>query len=146
MRTKSPNEKLYEGQVVVIYSPAGRYLDTLNVETVISDTHLYGVGNAGEETSYDLSDGIKTRIIPKEDFEKYPYLTSLDIFDRLKQHTDAEMLDYLEAQMRWYEEDATDEDIGECGANLTQFQVCVYGDGNLEEWAEAVLGICLQKP
>ena len=134
MRIKSPNEKLYEGQVVAIYSPTGRYLDTLNIEAVISDTHLYGVGNAGIETSYDLSDGIKVNIISKEDFEKYPYLTCLDLFDRLKQKTDAETLDYLEEQMRWYEEDATDEDTGECGENLTRFQVCVYGDGNLEEW------------
>ena len=134
MRTKSPNEKLYEGQVVVIYSPTGRYLDTLNVEAVISDTHLYGVGNAGVETSYDLSDGIKVSIVSKEDFEKYPYLTSLDQFPRLKEKAVEKTLEYLEEQMRWYEEDATDEDIGECGENLSRFLHCVYGNADFEEW------------
>ena len=37
------------------------------------------------------------------------------------------MLDDLEEKMRWYEEEAADEDIGECGENLSRFLKCVYG-------------------
>ena len=63
---------------------------------------------------------------------QYPYLKKLDCFKRLKREL-PDMLDDLEEQMRWYEEDATDEDIGECGENLSRFLVCVYC-GDLEEW------------
>ena len=43
--------------------------------------------------------------------------------------------------MRWYEEKATDDDIGECGENLSDFLVYVYGGNSdqdiedlIEEW------------
>ena len=68
--------------------------------------------------------------------KKYKYLETLDCFDLLKQKV-PDMLDYFEEEMRWYEEDATDDDIGECGENLSQFLVEVYGgNNNLEELIE----------
>jgi hypothetical protein len=66
----------------------------------------------------------------------YKYLETLDCFDLLKQKA-PDMLDDFEEQMRWYEEEATDEDIGECGENLSRFLVEVYGgNNNLEELIE----------
>lgn len=66
----------------------------------------------------------------------YPYLETLDFFDKLKESFKdcPEYLDELEEEMRWYEEDATDEDIGECGENLSSFLCCVYGDADIDDW------------
>lgn len=66
----------------------------------------------------------------------YPYLETLDFFDKLKESFKdcPEYLDELEEEMRWYEEDATDEDIGECGENLSRFLCCVYGNDNIDDW------------
>ena len=59
--------------------------------------------------------------------KNYKYLSTLDCFDVLKGKCDEEYLDELEEEMRWYEEEATDEEIGECGENLSRFLVFVYG-------------------
>lgn len=67
----------------------------------------------------------------------YPYLEQLDCYEVLKENCDENYLNSLEEEMRWYEEDATDEDI-ECGENLSQFLICVYGCGDLEEWIKEV--------
>lgn len=70
---------------------------------------------------------------------KYPYLETLDCFDLLKEKL-PDMLDEFEEEMRWYEEDATDDDIGECGENLSQFLIEVYGgNDNLEEFIEELI-------
>lgn len=71
--------------------------------------------------------------------EKYKYLSTLDCFEEMKEKIPG-WLDQLEEQMRWYEEDATDEDIGECGENLSRFLVAVYGSGEtVEEWLEEMI-------
>ena len=68
--------------------------------------------------------------------KKYKYLEQLNCFNLLKQKV-PDMLDNFEEEMRWYEEDATDEDIGECGENLSRFLVEVYGGNNsIEEFIE----------
>lgn len=70
--------------------------------------------------------------------KRYKHLEQLDCFDLLKQKL-PDMLDDFEEQMRWYEEEATDEDIGECGENLPRFLVEVYGGNNsLEEFIEEI--------
>jgi hypothetical protein len=80
-------------------------------------------------------------VIPlKEDIilKKYTYLERLRCFELLKEKVPY-MLDDLEKQMRWYEEEATDEEIGD-GENLSQFLICVYGGNNegieelIKEW------------
>lgn len=71
--------------------------------------------------------------------EKYKYLSTLDCFEEMKEKIPS-WLDQLEEQMRWYEEDATEEDIGECGENLSRFLVAVYGSGEtVEEWLEEMI-------
>lgn len=68
----------------------------------------------------------------------YKYINQLDCFDLLKQKL-PDMLDDFEEQMRWYEEDATDEDIGECGEKLPRFLIEVYGgNNNIEEFIEEI--------
>lgn len=62
----------------------------------------------------------------------YPYLEQLDCYNKLKEKV-PDMLNDLEEQMRWYEKDATDEDIGS-GEHLSRFLVCVYGGGTIDEW------------
>ena len=70
---------------------------------------------------------------------KYKYLETLDCFDLLKEKLPC-MLDDFEEQMKWYEEDATDEDIGECGENLSRFLIEVYGgNNNIEEFIEELI-------
>ena len=70
---------------------------------------------------------------------KYPYLQTLDCFDELQRKV-PEMLDDFEEEMRWYEEDATDDDIGECGENLSRFLVCVYGgNDDLDEFIDELV-------
>ena len=69
---------------------------------------------------------------------KYPYLQTLDCFDELKEKCSEDYLNELEEEMRWYEEEATDDDIGDCGENLSWFLVCVYGDGDIEEWLDEI--------
>ena len=69
---------------------------------------------------------------------QYPHLKQLDCFDILKEKCSEGYLNELEEEMRWYEEDATDEDIGECGENLSRFLICVYGCGDIEEWLEEI--------
>ena len=70
---------------------------------------------------------------------QYPHLKQLDCFYILKEKCSEDYLNELEEEMRWYEEDATDEDIGECGENLSQFLICVYGCGDMEEWLENII-------
>lgn len=70
--------------------------------------------------------------------KRYPYLEQLDCFELLKEKCSEDYLDSLEEEMRWYEEDATDEDIGECGEYLSRFLVCVHGCGDLNDWLEDV--------
>ena len=70
--------------------------------------------------------------------KKYKYLSTLDFFDTLKEKCDENYLDKLEEEMRWYEEEATDEDIGECGENLSNFLVYVYG-GGMNDWLEDLM-------
>ena len=72
--------------------------------------------------------------------KNYPYLETLDCFEMLKEKV-PNMLDDLEEEMRWYEEKATDDDIGEGGENLSDFLVYVYGGSSdediedlIEEW------------
>lgn len=72
--------------------------------------------------------------------KKYTYLETLDCFEKLKEKVPF-MLDDLEEEMRWYEEEATDDDIGECGENLSDFLIYVYGGNDdediedlIEEW------------
>lgn len=71
--------------------------------------------------------------------KKYPYLETLDCFNLLKEKI-PDMLDDFEEEMRWYEEEATDADIGECGENLSRFLVEVYGGNNdLEGFIEELV-------
>ena len=68
--------------------------------------------------------------------KEYPYLETLYCFDLLKEKL-PDMLDDFETEMKWYEEEATDEDIGECGENLSRFLIEVYGGGNdIKEFIE----------
>ena len=71
---------------------------------------------------------------------KYEYLSTLDCFEILKTKYTEEYLDELEEEMRWYEEEATDEDIGECGENLSNFLRYVYGNDNY--WFECLMEEC----
>lgn len=73
--------------------------------------------------------------------QKYKYLQTLDCFEILKEKCSTEELDELEEEMRWYEEDATDDDIGECGENLSNFLVFVYGSDNY--WFECLMDDCV---
>lgn len=66
--------------------------------------------------------------------KKYPYLETLDCFELMKEKV-PESLDEFEKQMRWYEEEATDDDIGN-GEHLSRFLVEVYCGNNLEEFIE----------
>lgn len=61
--------------------------------------------------------------------KKYPYLETLDCFSLLKEKV-PDLLDDFEKEMKWYEEDAAEEDIGECGENLSRFLLEVYGGNN----------------
>ena len=71
--------------------------------------------------------------------DKYPYLQQLDCFNLLKEKV-PDMLDDFEKEMKWYEEEATYEDIGECGENLSRFLVEVYGgNDSLEEFIEELV-------
>lgn len=68
--------------------------------------------------------------------KKYQYLETLDCFNLLKEKLPY-MLDDFEAEMKWYEEEATDDDIGECGENLSRFLIEVYsGNNHIEEFIE----------
>ena len=68
--------------------------------------------------------------------KKYQYLETLDCFNLLKEKL-PDMLDDFETEIKWYEEEATDEDIGECGENLSRFLIEVYsGNNNIEEFIE----------
>jgi len=69
--------------------------------------------------------------------QKYKYLQTLDCFEILKEKCSPEELDELEEEMRWYEEDATDDDVGEYGENLSNFLVFVYGSDDY--WFECLL-------
>lgn len=67
---------------------------------------------------------------------KFPYLETLEEFEELKAKV-PDMFDKLEEEMRWYEEEATDEDIGNEGEHLSRFLVCVYGAGeSIHDWLE----------
>ena len=68
----------------------------------------------------------------------YKYLEQLDCFDELKEKCSEDYLDELEEELRWYEEEATDEDIGECGENLSRFLICACGCGDMQEWLEEI--------
>ena len=71
--------------------------------------------------------------------KKYPYLETLDCFNLLKEKV-PDLLDDFEKEMKWYEEEATNEDIGECGENLSRFLVEVYGGNNdLEGFIEEIV-------
>lgn len=71
--------------------------------------------------------------------EKYHYLKQLNCFDWLKEKVPY-MLDDFEKEMKWYEEEATDDDIGECGENLSRFLLEVYnGNDNIEEFIEELV-------
>jgi hypothetical protein len=61
--------------------------------------------------------------------EKYYYLKQLDCFEWLQEKIPY-MLDIFEREMKWYEEEATDDDIGECGENLSRFLLEVYSGSN----------------
>ena len=69
--------------------------------------------------------------------KEYKYLSTLDCFEILKMKCTEEYLDELEEEMRWYEEEATDEDIGECGENLSNFLHYVYGSDDY--WLECLM-------
>jgi hypothetical protein len=71
---------------------------------------------------------------------EYKYLSTLNCFEVLKERCTKEHLDELEAEMRWYEEEAIDEDIGECGENLSSFLCYVYG--GYDVWLEDLLEGC----
>jgi hypothetical protein len=66
----------------------------------------------------------------------YPYLQQLDCYNKLKEKV-PDMLSVLEEQIRWYEEDATDEDIGN-GEYLTLFLLTIYSGSSIDEWLELV--------
>lgn len=71
---------------------------------------------------------------------KYPYLEQLNCFDLLQEKLPY-MLDEFEKEMRWYEEEATDEDIGEGGENLSRFLLEVYGgNDSIEEFITELVG------
>lgn len=71
--------------------------------------------------------------------KKYPYLETLDCFNLLKEKV-PDMLDDFEKEMKWYEEEATDDDIGECGKNLSRFLLEVYGgNDSIEEFIEELV-------
>ena len=65
--------------------------------------------------------------------EKYKYLSQLDCFPLLVEKCSEEYLESLENEMKWYETEATDDDIGDCGENLSDFLLYVYGGGD-DEW------------
>ena len=69
--------------------------------------------------------------------KRYEYLETLDCFEELREKVPC-MLDDLEKEMKWYEEVATDEEIGECGENLSSFLVAVYGGNDMNEWIETI--------
>ena len=66
----------------------------------------------------------------------YKYLSTLDCFEVLTEKCTEKYLDELEIQMKWYNEEATDKDIGECGENLSNFLLYVYGNNNY--WFECL--------
>lgn len=71
--------------------------------------------------------------------KKYPYLETLDCFNLLKEKL-PNMLDDFEREIKWYEEEAADEDIGEYGENLSRFLIEVYGGNNgIEEFIEELI-------
>ena len=65
----------------------------------------------------------------------YPYLQQLDCYNKLKEKV-PDMLDDLEEEIRWYEEDATEEDIDD--GNLSSFLVCIYCNNDINEWLELI--------
>lgn len=67
--------------------------------------------------------------------EKYPYLKeSVDdeMFEEMKKHYSSELLKMWDEECRVYLYEYSDKDIGECGENLSRFQVVVFGGGNEE--------------
>ena len=65
---------------------------------------------------------------------KYHYLSQLDCFNDLKVNVPY-LLDELESNMKWYEEEATDDDM----EYLNSFLICVYCDGNIKDWLREVV-------
>ena len=65
---------------------------------------------------------------------KYNYLSKLDCFEALKTNV-PDLLNDLEQEMKWYEEESKEEDI----EYLSSFLVCVYCDGNIEDWLKEVM-------
>ena len=75
-----------------------------------------------------------------EEFMKHPYLSQFDFYPVLAEHFKHTpgYLDALDKQCQWYEEVATDEDIGAEGENLSSFLVYVYGAGS-NGWLQETL-------
>ena len=63
----------------------------------------------------------------------YQYLSQLNCFEDLKASIPY-MLDDLEQEMKWYEEESTEDDV----EHLSRFLVCVYGDYNIYDWLEEI--------
>lgn len=68
---------------------------------------------------------------------KYPYLEKLDCYNLLKEKV-PDMLDDFEKEIKWYEEEANDNDI-ENGENLSRFLVEVYSGNNITEYIEELM-------
>lgn len=65
---------------------------------------------------------------------KYHYLSQLDYFEDLKANV-PDLLDDLENDMKWYEEEATDDDMD----YLNSFLICVYCNGDIKDWLRWVV-------
>lgn len=69
--------------------------------------------------------------------KRYELLSEFDFFDTLKEKCSEEELDALERELRWYEYEATDEDIGECGEHLSDF--LRFAQGGFGDWLECLI-------
>ena len=70
---------------------------------------------------------------------KYPYLEKLDCYNLLKEKI-PDMLDDFEKEIKWYEEEANDDDI-ENGENLSRFLIEVYCGNDIDEFIEELIYI-----
>ena len=65
---------------------------------------------------------------------KYHYLSQLDCFEDLVKYVPW-LLDELESDMKWYEEESTDDDMD----YLNSFLICIYCNGDIKDWLREVV-------
>lgn len=146
----SDNYRLIDGGIITDPSMLMTEALCAIIRNLATDPDALKRGNVSvnsERISQDYEEVFEKMEEADDDFNKkiawyyadYPFLETLEEFSLLQQLV-PEMLDSLEKEMAWYDT-ASDEDIGECGENLSRFLVAVHGSGEtVTDWLIELCG------